>query len=414
MLEHSYLPRLAEIRLEQLFEGLPAISIVGPRATGKTTIARRLSRSVVQLDDPVEAAAFQADADAALAALPEPVLLDEWQAVPSVLGAVKRAVDRGSGTGRFLLTGSVRAKFTDATWPGTGRVVDMRMYGLTVREILGRLAGEPFLGKLARADIDEFPTPADPPDLLGYVELALRGGFPDVALGVSEDIRRAWLGGYLDQLLTRDPETLDEGRDPYRLRLYFEALALNTAGLAQNKTLYDAAGIDHKTASAYERLFTNLLVLDVLPAWATNRLSRMTRTGKRYLVDTSLVTAALDLDERAVLRDGDLLGRMIDTFVLAQIRPEMALTSLRARLYHLRSKDARHEVDLVAELSAGNVVAVEIKSSAAPTRGDARHLEWLRERLGERFLAGAVLHTGPRPFRLSERIFALPIASIWG
>ncbi|MGA2164941.1 MAG: DUF4143 domain-containing protein [Solirubrobacteraceae bacterium] len=408
-----YVPRLAEARVAQLFAGLPALSIVGPRATGKTTVAHRLSRSVVALDDPTQARAFEADADAALAAMPEPVLLDEWQAVPEVLGAVKRAVDRGSGAGRFLLTGSVRAKFTGATWPGTGRVVDVHMYGLTVREIAGRLGGEPFLARLARADIHAFAMPPDPPDLLGYIALALRGGFPDAALNPSPDTRGEWCNGYLDQLLTRDPETLHEDRDPHRLRLYFEALAL-TAGLAQHKTLYDAAGIDHKTASAYDRLLTNLLVLDPLPAWSTNRLSRMTRTGKRYLVDTSLVTAALNLDERAVLRDGDLLGRMIDTFVLAQLRPEVALTSQRSRLYHLRTRDARHEIDLVAERAGGDVVAVEVKSSAAPTRHDARHLQWLREQLDERFLAGAVLHTGPQPFQLAERIYALPICTLWG
>ena len=414
MSTRPYVPRLAEAHLEQLFAGLPALSIVGLRATGKTTIARRLSRSVVQLDNPVEASAFEADADAALAALPEPVLLDEWQAVPGVLGAVKRAVDQGSGAGRFLLTGSVRAKFTGATWPGTGRVVNMHMYGLAVREIVGRLTGDPFLSRLAQADIDAFAVPADPPDLVGYIDLALRGGFPDAALDPSPDTRGAWLSGYLDQLLTRDLETLQENRDPHRLRLYFEALALNTAGIVQSKTLYDAAGIDHKTASVYERLLTNLLVLETLPAWSTNRVSRMTRTGKRYLVDTSLLAAALDLDERAVLRDGDMLERMIDTFVLAQIRPEAALTSLRRRLYHLRSRDARHEIDLIAELSREDVVAVEIKSSSAPKRSDARHLEWLREQLGERFLAGAVLHTGPRPFRLAERIYALPICTLWG
>jgi uncharacterized protein len=414
MATRPYIPRLAEACLEELFAGLPALSIVGLRATGKTTIARRLSRSVVQLDNPVEASAFEADADAALAALPEPVLLDEWQAVPGVLGAVKRAVDQGSGAGRFLLTGSVRAKFTGATWPGTGRVVNMHMYGLTVREIVGQLTGEPFLSRLAHADIDAFAAGADPPDLLGYIDLALRGGFPDAALDPSPDTRGAWLSGYLDQLLTRDLETLQENRDPHRLRLYFEALALNTAGIIQSKTLYDAAGIDHKTASAYERLLTNLLVLETLPAWSTNRISRMTRTGKRYLVDTSLVAAALDLDERAVLRNGDVLERMIDTFVLAQIRPEVALTSSRSRLYHLRTRDARHEIDLIAGLSGEDVVAVEIKSSSAPKRSDARHLEWLREQLGERFLAGAVLHTGPRPFRLAERIFALPICTLWG
>jgi hypothetical protein len=74
----------------------------------------------------------------------------------------------------------------------------------------------------------------------------------------------------------------------------------------------------------------------------------------------------------------------------------------------------KREIDLLAELSAGNIVAVEIKATAAPKPNDARHLEWLRGQLGARFLGGAVLHTGPRPFRLSERIFALPICVLWG
>lgn len=82
-------------------------SLTGPRATGKTTTARRHAASVVRLDRPAEAAAFRADPDAALRAQPEPLLLDEWQAVPAVLGAVKRAVDDDPRPGRFLLTGSV-------------------------------------------------------------------------------------------------------------------------------------------------------------------------------------------------------------------------------------------------------------------------------------------------------------------
>jgi uncharacterized protein len=219
---------------------------------------------------------------------------------------------------------------------------------------------------------------------------------------------------YLSQLLTRDAEGLDGRRDPELLGRYFETLALNTAGIAADKTLYDAAGISRATAISYERLLANLFVLDLLPAWSSNKLSRLIKARKRYITDPSLLAASLRLDELAVMRDGGLLGRVIETFVLAQIRPEVELSSFRPRLYHLREKNGRHEIDLLAELSVGNVVAIEIKATAAPKREDAKHLEWLQEELGERFLAGAVLHTGPRPFRLSERIFALPICTLWG
>jgi predicted AAA+ superfamily ATPase len=415
----DYIPRLADARLGELFAELPALLLVGPRATGKTTTARRHARTVVRLDSEAEAGAFRADPDVALRALQTPVLLDEWQTVPGVLGAVKRAVDDKAGAGRFLLTGSVRADLNTQGWPGTGRLVRVQMYGLTVRELTGRPVGQPFLDRLALADIDALPPAADPPDLLGYVELALRGGFPEAALalsgaGRSPVGRRAWLESYVEQLLTRDIEASFGHRDPRLLRRYFEALALSSAGMAEGRTLYEAAGIDRKTATAYERLLTNLFVLDTLPAWTSNRLSRLAKAGKRYLVDPSLIAAALRLDETAVLRDGDLLGRVLDTFVVAQIRPEVELSPLRPRLHHLRARDGGHEVDLVAELPEDRVIGIEIKATAAPGVSDARHLIWMRDRLGERFLAGAVLHTGPRPFQLAERVFALPICALWG
>ncbi len=105
-----------------------------------------------------------------------------------------------------------------------------------------------------------------------------------------------------------------------RLRRYFEALASSTAGVVEDKTVYDAAGINAKTAAAYDRLLANLFIIEAVPAWTSNRLKRLVRTAKRCVADPGLVGAALRVDVAGVMRDGDLLGRIHDSFVMAQIR----------------------------------------------------------------------------------------------
>lgn len=82
------------------------------------------------------------------------------------------------------------------------------------------------------------------------------------------------------------------------------------------------------------------------------------------------------------------------------------------RLYHLRDRDGRREVDIIGE-HATTIVGIEVKATASPDTDDARHLIYLRDELGAAFRAGAVLHTGPRVFELSRRVFAIPICSLW-
>jgi predicted AAA+ superfamily ATPase len=258
---------------------------------------------VVHLDRPAEAAAFRADPDAALGALDEPVLLDEWQEVPAVL--------------------------------------ERRLVRVSVKR------------------------------------------------------------------------AVDPGRDPTRLRRYFESLALNTAGTVTEAAIFEAAGVNRRTADAYERLLTSMFLTEPLPSWTSNRLQRLSARPKRYIVDSALAASLLRVDELGVLRDGDLLGRLLDTFVASQLRAELPVARSRRRLHHLHEEHGRHEVDLLAELGGGQVVALEVKATASPARDDARHLMWLRDRLQDRFAAGIVLHTGSRPFDLDDRISAVPICALW-
>lgn len=410
----SYLGRLVDELIADLLQELPALLLTGPRATGKTTTASRHARTIVRLDREAEAVAFRADPDAALRGLDEPVLLDEWQVVPEVLGAVKRAIDDDPRPGRYLITGSARADLDAQTWPGTGRVVRVPMFGLTVREILERPIRPAFLDRLAEEGGDGLTVPAETPDLRAYVELALRSGFPEPALRLSNEARHRWVESYVDQLVTRDAELVDGGRDPVRLRRYFEVLAVHTSEIVEDKTLYDAAGINRRTSLAYEDLLRNLLVIESVPAWSSNRLKRLTRSPKRYVVDPTLATGALGLDEDAMIRDGDLLGRVLDTFVTAQLRAELPVCRTRPRLYHLRLESGRHEIDILAELGAGRVIAIEVKADAAPRPGSAKHLRWLRDQLGDRFVHGVLLHTGPRTWEIDDRIAAAPISTLWG
>lgn len=408
----EYQPRVVDDLITRLLADLPALLIVGPRATGKTTTATRHARTVIRLDREGDAVAFRADPDAALRGLAEPVLLDEWQVVPGVLGAVKRAVDAQPDPGRFIVTGSVRGDLEGELWPGTGRLTRISMYGMTIREQIGALRSAPFLDRILLGDGLQPAT--DSPDLRGYVELILRSGFPEPALRLHGRSRQRWLDSYVEQLITRDVDQVESGRDPARLRRYVEAYAINTAGVVDDKSLYDAAGINRKTALAYERLLTNLLVVEGMPAWTSNRLKRLVLSPKRYVVDPALVGAMLRLDADAILRSGDLLGRMLDTFVAAQLRAELSVSESRPRLYHVRQEQGRFEVDVLAELGGGRIVAIEVKASSAPTAADVRHLAGLRDRAGEAFVAGVVFHTGPRAYALGDRVIAAPISALWG
>ena len=412
----GYLERLVDPLVAEFLTELPALALVGPRASGKTTTAQRYARTVIRLDRPAEALAVAADPDAAIEGLAEPVLFDEWQEVPQVLGAVKRACDAEPRPGRFILTGSIRAETETETWPGTGRVTRMAVYPMTVGERLG--APEvPLVDRIARGELAALAARATAAaaslNLRGYLELAVQGGFPQAALELSERARRRWLETYVEEIVTRDSQIAGGSYDSARLGRFFEAYALNSAGVTDDTTLCQAAGINRRTVLRYLDLLSRLYIIDELPAWTSNRLKRLSLAPKRFLVDPSLLASVTGATDRSAMRDGNLLGRLLETLAVAQLRAQATASEHRCRLYHLRQHHGRHEVDVIAELDAQRLVAFEIKATAAPSLDDARHLLWLRDHTGDQMLAGVVLHTGPSAFALGDRLWALPISSLW-
>ncbi len=398
-------------------EAWPAEFITGPRSVGKTTTALRHARSVLRLDVAAERGIVLDDPDAAIRGGPFPLLIDEWQHTPDVLGAVKRAVDAAPRPpGRYLLTGSARNDLHAGQWPLTGRVLTTQLWPLSGRERFGDAAAPSLFD---RWDSDQrFALPSERPDVLGYVDIALDGGFPGALAASAAGARDDWMQAYVDVTVTRDlgefAATNGRRRSPGVLRRCLAAFALHTAGVVHDTALAEAAGLDRRTTLGYHEMLTVLRLAADVPAWRSNRLKRLTAMPKRYLADAGLAAWLMGVDREGLRRDSDARGRIIDTYVAAQLRAEVSAARVRAQMFHLRTQGGEHEIDLLVEFGR-RLAAFEVKTASAPSARDARHIAWLRDQLPpEHFAGGVVFHSGPHRYSLGDRIEAVPIAGLWG
>jgi uncharacterized protein len=374
----------------------------------------RVANTVLRMDQDGVRKAVSGDPDAVLRDGEPPVLVDEWQLETSSLGAAKRIVDANDAPGQFIFVGSAVDDVGGKGWPATGRFIRVPMWGLTQRELRGTLREHTFFDFVADGEFDsQFRLPAVRLDTNDYLEMALQSGFPQCLKRVTERSRNAWLNSYIDHLVTRDVEMLGEIRQPAVFRRYLNAVAANTAGTPQDAKLIRTVGMNRETATRYDLFLERLFVAEQIPQWASNRTTRIAGRAKRYICDSAIAASLIGADRRTILRDGDLLGRIIDTFVASQIRPELTLGRQPVSMFHLR-QDGRQEIDLILERRDGALIALEIKASTSVDLKDARHLVWLRNQVpAEQYKAGIVFYTGSHIMNMSDKIWAVPISALW-
>ena len=417
----GYRRRVVDEELDLLLDELPAISIEGARAVGKTWTARRRARTVHNLDDPQTLALVEAD-PARLTRGPEPIFIDEWQRYPPAWDLVRRAVDDGSGAGRFLLAGST-APDLPPTHSGAGRIVTLRMRPMSLSE---RGVGEPavslrrlFTGRRPAIDGETDAT------LERYAEEICAGGFPGLR-SFRPRARRAALDGYLHRAVDHEVAAMGRRvRQPGAVRRWLTACAAATATTATCETIRDAptAGEADKPAKTTTTVYRNLLeamwMVETLPAWwsVENPLSRLKRGPKHHLADPALAARLLDvtaddlLDGRGngpdIARDGTLPGGLFESLVTLNVR--VYAQAAQARVGHLRTWNDSREVDLIVE-QGRRTVAVEVKMTTVPRREDTRHLRWLVERLGDRAADAVLVTTGRHAYRDRDGIAVVPAA----
>jgi predicted AAA+ superfamily ATPase len=184
-----------------------------------------------------------------------------------------------------------------------------------------------------------------------------------------------------------------------------------TARLVNVAEMASAFQWSRPTIRDYVVLLERIFLLEHLPPWFSNRLSRLIKTPKLHLADTGLAASLLGLDATALVKDRVMLGQLLETFVFQELKRQASWNESPVQFYHFRNKDGV-EVDIVLE-QAGKLTGVEIKATATVTEKDFRGLKKLRETNRDRFATGVVIYDGENATGFGENLYAVPIRALW-
>lgn len=386
----------------------------GARQVGKSTLALQVlaerSGVAVTLDDPASLTFARSDPLAFVEQAPDDLLvIDELQRAPELVVALKASVDRDQRPGRFLVTGSANLLDLASTHESlAGRTERIELYPLSQREVERRdgsfidaaIAGETLIhhtSTLRRED---------------YVERACAGGYPEALSRATAQRRQDWYASYVSQIVRRDAPDISGLQRLADLPRLLRLLAARMGSTMVWTSLALDASIPRRTLDPYVALLETLYLTHTLPAWSTNLTSREVKQPKVFLVDSGLAASLLGATAAAMVPGSALLGSILECFVVGELRRQQTWAAQRTTIHHYRDTRGT-EVDVVLETPDGRVVGIEVKAAATVRAQDARGLGVLRDRLGDRFVAGYVLHTGPSAVAVGDRITAVPIDVLW-
>lgn len=382
-----YLPRHVDQALDSQLDAMGAVLIEGVKACGKTATARRRATSEVLLDVDPEAE-HRAELDARLlldGATPR--LLDEWQRVPRVWDAVRRAVDDRGTSGQFILTGSATPEDAVARHSGAGRFGTLRMRTMSLVE---QEAVMPEVSTAALLSGESVSPTNSTLTLRDYLHQLVVGGWPAL-VGSGEDAAKTYVTGYLDVVVDHDvDEVSGVRRNPRGVRRFLHAYAQMTAQTAQLSTILRRtaelpdAGTPpaRSTATDYLETLRRMMIVDEIDAWdpAVRSSKRLTTAPKRMLADPSLAAALLGMSSERMIQDLRTTGFLFESLVAHDLR--VYAEAAGASCYHYREADGRLEVDYVLETRDGDWMGVEVKLGDREIDKGATSLHRLADRVG--------------------------------
>lgn len=404
-----YRPRWLEPALTEASREHPVVVLTGARQVGKSTVLQHAApfrdwryRSLDDLDVLAQAR----DDPAGLWAGVDAIVLDEVQRAPTVLHAVKRAVDSDRGR-RFVLSGSANLLLMQHVGESlAGRAVTFHLGPMTVGEIAG--VAPPSL--LADALSGTWP-----PETIGQatdpLPWLLRGLMPALLTVQTPAGRLRWWEGYVQTYLERDLRQMAQIADLADFRRLMALLALRCGQLLNQSDIARDAGLSQPTAHRYIGLLEMTHLFHRLPSFAGSRTTQLVKSPRGFWSDPALavfLSGYYDLDSLRASRE---LGGFFEALVFVHLAALAEQLVPRARLSFWRTRATGAEVDFVVT-HGRRQLAIEVKLTERPgVRHTAGLKRFIDAQPGSR---GLLVHAGDATIRLAEDIVAVPWTALGG
>ena len=421
-----YRHRIADELLKRKLLGKGAVLVQGPKWCGKTTTAKQVAKSLLDLGDAAELSSAQETIQILPKKLLEgenPRLIDEWQTLPELWDMVRSEVDRRGEMGQFILTGSsVPVDEEKRRHSGTGRFGWIKMRPMSLWES-GDSTGKISLSDLFSGQVFEPIECSMELEQLAF--LVCRGGWPQATF-LEGDIALDQARDYYEAIYKIDIHRVDKvRRSSERTRLLLRSYARNTgtatsfSKMCKDIKANDNATITYETISDYVDALKKLFVLEDMPAWTPNLRSKtaIQSSDTRYFIDPSIATSALSLGPKDLMNDLKTFGLYFESMAVRDLR--IYADSLGGDLYHFRDSSGL-ECDAVLHLRNGEYALIEIKLGGKENidKG-AESLKALANKIDTgKMKAPAFLMVltgvGQYAYRRPDGVFVVPIGSLKG
>ena len=417
------LPRHLSAELQDALTWSRVVNVVGARQAGKTTLVRDILQAghFITLDDESVLEAIEDDPWGQLQRLTEdpeavPLIIDEAQRAKRLPLAIKRIVDTSNRHGQFVLTGSSNMFRTQHVADSlAGRMLTLTLWPLTVAETISRGPSTILDWALSPSQAWADLPSAEPLTRADYIELILKGGFPNVRR-LELRPRQKTYRDYIHSIVERDVVDVAPVRKPDALRRLIDQLAVRTGMELNIAELCDIVSLQRATVVHYLDVLMRLFVICKLGAWKSGEAGREIKNAKYHFADTGIAAALRNLSPRSFDPDANptALGGLLESFVFAELLRFAPYQSVGIRFYHWRDARGR-EIDILAE-SGNDLVGIEVKASTSVSGRDFQHIDWFGTKGPgrTRTVTSIIFYLGPERLRFGERRYALPVSCLWG